>query len=162
HRDLKPGNVLLTRDGQPKISDFGVAKRLDDDSVRTHVGSVLGTPSYMPPEQAEGRGHAVGPLADVYSLGAVLYELFTRRAPVRHQARDTRPGARPGAGAADTAPARHAARPGDDLPEVPAKRPGEALRQRRRARRRPAALPGRRADPRTARAGVGARLALVP
>jgi serine/threonine-protein kinase len=83
HRDLKPANVLLTRDGQPKISDFGLAKRLGEASSRTRDGSVLGTPSYMPPEQADGRAGAVGPLADVYALGAILYELLTGRAPFR-------------------------------------------------------------------------------
>ncbi len=83
HRDLKPANVLLTKVGQPKITDFGLAKRLDEDSGQTRHGSVLGTPSYMPPEQAEGRLADVGPLSDVYSLGAILYELLTGRAPFR-------------------------------------------------------------------------------
>jgi serine/threonine-protein kinase len=83
HRDLKPGNVLMTSDGIPKITDFGLAKRIDGEasSSRTEAGSILGTPSYMAPEQAKGDVTEVGPLADVYALGAVLYHVLTGRPP---------------------------------------------------------------------------------
>jgi tetratricopeptide (TPR) repeat protein len=83
HRDLKPGNILLTADGTPKVTDFGLAKRLDSDHGPTQTGSIMGTPSYMAPEQAAGRLHDIGPLTDVYSLGAILYELLTGRPPFR-------------------------------------------------------------------------------
>jgi WD40 repeat protein/serine/threonine protein kinase/Flp pilus assembly protein TadD len=82
HRDLKPANVLLTVDGIPKIADFGLAKRIDDEFlVRTQTGRILGTPSYMAPEQASGKGNRAGPAVDTYALGALLYELFTGRPP---------------------------------------------------------------------------------
>ncbi len=80
HRDLKPANVLLTEDGTPKITDFGLAKKLDE-AGQTVSGAVMGTPSYMAPEQAESK--EVGPLADVYALGAVLYECLTGRPPFK-------------------------------------------------------------------------------
>src|SRR5205807_733971 len=85
HRDLKPGNILLAGTGAgavsslsgftPKITDFGLAKQVDSAGKQTQTGAVLGTPSYMAPEQAEGH-REVGPAADVYALGAILYELL--------------------------------------------------------------------------------------
>jgi serine/threonine-protein kinase len=84
HRDLKPANVLLTQAGVPKITDFGLAKRIDDrESGTTRTGAILGTPSYMAPEQAQGRTKETGPEADIYSLGAILYDLLAGRPPFR-------------------------------------------------------------------------------
>src|SRR5262249_58499958 len=80
HRDLKPANVLLTADGTPKITDFGLAKQLEEDG-HTHSGTVLGTPAYMAPEQAAGRPREAGPWTDVYALGAILYEALAGRPP---------------------------------------------------------------------------------
>jgi serine/threonine-protein kinase len=96
HRDLKPANILLEGSGQvsrgvvsgadpsllnPKITDFGLAKRLGDESHLTASGQLLGTPLYMSPEQAAGRNRAIGPAADIYALGAILYVMLTGRPP---------------------------------------------------------------------------------
>jgi serine/threonine-protein kinase len=81
HRDIKPANILLTSSGAPKITDFGLAKRIETDSGHTRSGSIMGTPSYMAPEQAWGRISLIGPHSDTYSLGALLYVLLTGRPP---------------------------------------------------------------------------------
>ena len=158
HRDLKPSNVLFSADGTPKITDFGLAKRLEEDG-HTETGQVMGSPSYIPPEQAEGRAKEATPATDVYALGAILYEMLTGRPPFK------------GVTPMETlikvlredpvAPSRLQsaciARPGNDLPEMPGQRAPTAVRHGRGAGSRPGSLPVRpaRASASGRRSGSG-------
>ena len=81
HRDLKPSNILLDEFEQPRVTDFGIARRMDDDSTLTITGDILGSPAYMPPEQASGRSGEATAASDVYAMGAVLYEMLCGRPP---------------------------------------------------------------------------------
>jgi serine/threonine protein kinase len=85
HRDLKPSNILLDAEDEPHVTDFGLAKKLGGDSRHTRTGAVMGTPSYMAPEQAAGKVNEVGPACDIYGVGAVLYELLVARPPFQSE-----------------------------------------------------------------------------
>jgi tRNA A-37 threonylcarbamoyl transferase component Bud32 len=83
HRDLKPDNILMDRQGRPRVTDFGLARSLQEEGGPTASGDVLGTPNYMAPEQGMGKSELIGPAADIYALGGILYFLLTGRAPFR-------------------------------------------------------------------------------
>lgn len=85
HRDIKPSNILLDQTGEPFVTDFGLAKIFDTDGGQTRSGAIVGTPSYMSPEQAAGRNSLISPRSDVYSLGAMFYEMLTGRPPFREE-----------------------------------------------------------------------------
>ena len=135
HRDIKPGNILLDAKGEPHLTDFGLARLVESESSVTHTLDVLGTPSYMAPEQAVGNNAAVSNATDVYGLGAVLYQLLTGHPPfaggatyetikllLRHRAAATAP-----------VKSENRSRPQHNLPQVPRERSKAPLLFRSRA-----------------------------
>ena len=149
HRDLKPANILLDERGEPHVTDFGLAKRVEGDSELTHTGAILGTPAYMAPEQASGRRGAVTTASDVYGLGAVLYALLTGRAPFRGRLGRRRRSSRSASGR-PTPPSKINPRAPRDLEVICLKclekDPARRYASHAGAGRRPGAVPGGRAD----------------
>ena len=166
HRDLKPSNILLDREGEPYVTDFGLAKVFVPGAAMTATGVIAGTPSYMAPEQASGRSVEVGPAADIYSLGAILYELLTGQPPFREEnPLDTLWDV---LGREPPLPRRlESARPpraGIDLPEMPGQVAGRAVRLGGGAGRRPGAFrpPRAAAGPAAALGAAAGRLDAPP
>ena len=148
HRDLKPANILLAGDGTPKVADFGLAKLLDSESGLTQSDAIMGSPSYMAPEQAEGKARELGPAVDLHALGVDPLRDAHRPAPVpgRDRRRDPRPGPLGRAPTPIPPGPAPAPRPRDHHPEVPGEGTDAALRFGPGAGRGPAPLP-RRARP---------------
>ena len=138
HRDIKPGNILLDAKGEPHLTDFGLARLVESESSVTHTLDVLGTPSYMAPEQAVGNNAAVSSATDVYGLGAVLYQLLTGHPPFAGGATYETIKLLVGYRAAATAPVKseNRSRPLNNLPQVSRERSKAPLLFRSRAGRR--------------------------
>ena len=163
HRDLKPSNILLDEHDEPHVTDFGLAKCVEEDSGLTQTGLILGTPSYMAPEQVAGHRGEVTTAADIYGLGAVLYRLLTGRPPFQGDSvyETLRQVQRTGAGAPWHAGPECRSGPGGDLPEKPGKvaRPALCIGRGDGGRPRPLALG--RVDHRAANRPVSPSLAMV-
>ena len=163
HRDLKPRNVVFTADGTPKITDYGLAKLLDEESSHTLSGQSPGTPSYMAPEQAGAKSHLIGPATDVYAArgGPVRAPHGPPAIPGSNRPRYARTRALPAAGFAAGIAAQAVPGPRDGGPEMPGERPRTTLPVGDGTRRRPRPLARWQGDPGAASGHAPAVLAVV-